>query len=68
MLKRIVGASSPPGGLVSDLVAGSGTTGTAALALGRRFVIADHSEEALAVMRKRVAGVEFHAIGGIDGP
>ena len=56
VLKRIVGASSPPGGLVVDLVAGSGTTGAAALALGRRFVLADHSEEAFAVMRSRFAG------------
>ena len=56
VLKRIVAASSPPGGLVVDLVAGSGTTGAAALELGRRFVLADKSEEAFAVMRKRFAG------------
>ena len=62
VLKRIVGASSPAGGLVVDLVAGSGTTGAAALALGRRFLLADCSEEAFAVMRSRFAGeagVEF---------
>ncbi len=62
VLKRIVSASSPPGGLVVDLVAGSGTAGAAALELGRRFVLADKSEEAFAVMRKRFAGqagVEF---------
>ncbi len=62
VLKRIVSASSPAGGVVVDLVAGSGTTGAAALELGRRFVVADRSEEAFAVMRKRFAGedgVEF---------
>ncbi|MDE2670015.1 MAG: site-specific DNA-methyltransferase [Chloroflexota bacterium] len=62
VLKRIVSASSPAGGLVVDLVAGSGTAGAAALELGRRFVLADESEEAFAVMRKRFAGeagVEF---------
>ncbi len=62
ILKRIISASSPPGGLVVDLVAGSGTTGAAALALGRRFVLADHSEEANAVMRRRFAeqhGIEY---------
>ena len=67
VLKRIVSASSPWGGLVVDLVAGSGTTGAAALDLGRRFVLADHSEEAFAVMRKRFAGedgVEFRSGGG----
>ena len=62
VLKRIVSASSPPGGLVVDLVAGSGTAGAAALELGRRFVLADCSEDAIAVMRERFAGetgVEF---------
>ena len=62
VLKRIVSASSPPGGLVVDLVAGSGTAGAAALELGRRFLLADCSEEAIAVMRERFAGeagVEF---------
>ena len=67
VLRRIVAASSPRGGLVADFVAGSGTTGAAALALGRRFVLADRSEDAFAVMRTRFAeepGVEFH---GGDG-
>ncbi|MYD29055.1 MAG: site-specific DNA-methyltransferase, partial [Dehalococcoidia bacterium] len=65
VLKRIVSASSPPGGLVVDLVAGSGTAGAAALELGRRFVLADRSEEAFTVMRKRFAGeagVEFRGV------
>lgn len=67
VLRRIVAASSPRGGLVADFVAGSGTTGAAALALGRRFVLADRSEEAFAVMRARFAGeagVEFRGGGG----
>ena len=67
VLKRIVSASSPPGGLVVDLVAGSGTAGAAALELGRRFVLVDRSEEAFAVMRKRFAGeagVEFRGPAG----
>ena len=67
VLKRVVSASSPPGGLVVDLVAGSGTTGMAAAQLGRRFILADHSEEAFKVMRRRfaiVADVEFHAADG----
>ena len=67
VLKRIVSASSPPGGLVVDVVAGSGTAGAAALALGRRFVLADRSKEAYAVMRKRFegeAGVQFRGPAG----
>ncbi len=58
VLERIVRASSPPGGLVVDLVAGSGTAGEAALRHGRRFVLADHSPEAFAVMQRRFAGCE----------
>ena len=38
-----------------DFFAGSGTTGAAALAEGRRFVLVDDHPEAIAVMRKRFA-------------
>ena len=55
ILRRIVRASCPPGGVVLDFFAGSGTTGAAARELGRRFVLVDSSEEALAVMRRRFA-------------
>ena len=68
VLERIVRASSPPGGLVADFVAGSGTTGEAALRHGRRFVLADHSPEAFEVMRRRFAeceGVELRE--GVEG-
>ena len=68
VLERIVRASSPPEGLVCDFVAGSGTTGEAALRHGRRFVLADDSPEAFEVMRRRFAtceGVVFaEGIGG----
>ncbi len=57
VLKRIVAASSPPGGLVLDFFAGSGTTAAACLALGRRFVLIDNNPEALDVMVRRFAGV-----------
>ena len=69
VLERIVRASSPPGGLVADFVAGSGTTGEAALRHGRRFVLADCSTEAFEVMRRRFAeceGVTF--CESVDGP
>jgi len=58
ILRRIVQASSRPGDLVLDFFAGSGTTGAACLALGRRFVLADNNPEALEVMARRFAGVE----------
>jgi site-specific DNA-methyltransferase (adenine-specific) len=58
ILKRIVAASSPPGGMVLDFFAGSGTTGVAAHALGRRFILMDNNEQALRVMRERLGGIE----------
>jgi site-specific DNA-methyltransferase (adenine-specific) len=54
IISRIVRASSPPGGLVLDFFAGSGTTGAAAREAGRRFILVDSSPEAFAVMKKRL--------------
>ena len=56
VLRRVVAASCPVGGLVADFFAGSGTAGAAALELGRRFLLVDSNPEALAVMRSRLAG------------
>ena len=55
ILKRIIAASSLPGDLVLDYFAGSGTTGAAALALGRRFHLVDSNPEAIATMQTRFA-------------
>jgi DNA modification methylase len=63
ILRRIVRTSSPPGGLVADFFAGSGTTGVAAHEAGRRFVLVDQSEEALRVMTHRFAGYRDVAFG-----
>jgi DNA modification methylase len=59
LLDRIVACATPPGGLVVDLFAGSGTTGESAHALGRRFVLGDASPIAIATARARLmrAGV-----------
>ncbi len=61
ILRRILTASSNPGDLVLDFFAGSGTTGAAALELGRRFLLVDNNEEAIEVMKERFQGkpVEF---------
>ncbi len=61
ILRRIISASSNPGDLVLDFFAGSGTTGAAALELGRRFMLIDNNQEAVRVMRERFRGqpVEF---------
>ena len=58
ILRRVVVASSRPGDLVMDVFAGSGTTGAACLATGRRFVLVDDNPQALDVMKKRFAGVD----------
>jgi site-specific DNA-methyltransferase (adenine-specific) len=55
ILRRIVQASSSPGGLVADFFAGSGTTGAACLELGRRFLLVDENPEAIQTMRQRFA-------------
>ncbi|MCH7739958.1 MAG: site-specific DNA-methyltransferase [Chloroflexi bacterium] len=55
ILKRVVAASSRPGDTVLDFFAGSGTTGEVCFELGRRFILIDESEQALAVMAKRFA-------------
>ena len=65
ILKRIVAASSRPGALVLDFFAGSGTTGAAAYALGRDFLLIDNNPEALEVMRRRLAHVpNLEIVGG----
>ena len=66
ILRRIIQASSRPRALVLDFFAGSGTTGVAALELGRRFILVDNSLEALQVMAKRFDGVEGIEWVGFD--
>lgn len=55
LLKRIIEASSNPGDLVLDCFAGSGTTLAVADQLGRRWIGADNSTEALRTILKRFA-------------
>ena len=66
ILRRIIQASSHPGAVVIDFFAGSGTTGIAALELGRRFILVDNSQEALQVMARRFDGVTGIAWIGFD--
>ncbi|WBU39247.1 DNA-methyltransferase [Homoserinibacter sp. YIM 151385] len=54
ILRRIIQASSREGDWVLDFFAGSGTTGAAARALGRRCVLVDRSAEAVEVIRRRL--------------
>lgn len=58
VLRRIVAASSRPGGWCLDPFAGSGTLGAVCRQLDRRFVLIDHSPTAIEVMRTRLGGAE----------
>ena len=60
ILRRIVTASSHAGDVVLDFFAGSGTTGAAAAALGRDFLLVDNQYEALVTMAKRFAALGEH--------
>jgi site-specific DNA-methyltransferase (adenine-specific) len=55
VISRIVKASCPPGGLVLDAFAGSGTTGAVALQAGRNFIMIDQNPEAIEIMKHRFA-------------
>ncbi len=55
LLRRMLQASTRPGGWCLDPFAGSGTLGVVAHALGRRFVLCDCSPEAVAVTARRLA-------------
>ncbi len=63
VLRRIVQASSREGDWVLDFFAGSGTTGAVASALGRRYVLVDDNAAAIDVMRRRLPGASFSAVG-----
>lgn len=54
ILRRILQASSAPDDWVLDFFAGSGTAGAVAQQLDRRFMMIDHSPEALETMRRRL--------------
>ncbi len=62
ILRRILKVHSRPGDRVLDFFAGSGTTGEAALNLGRSCTLIDIKPEAMEVMAKRLAPMapRFH--------
>lgn len=65
VLRRIIQASSREGDLVIDFFGGSGTTGAAALELGRRFVLMDQNPEAIEVMRERFSNHDIKFVKDI---
>jgi adenine-specific DNA-methyltransferase len=57
-LERIIKASSNEGDLVADFFCGSGTTGSVAEKLGRRWIMADLGRFAIHTTRKRMIGLQ----------
>lgn len=56
VLRRVVTASSRPGGWCLDPFCGSGTLGAVAAGLGRRFVLIDAAAEAVDIAGQRLCG------------
>jgi site-specific DNA-methyltransferase (adenine-specific) len=56
IVRRMVTASSRPGGWCLDFFAGSGTLGAVCAQLGRRYVLVDSNPEAIRVARERLDG------------
>ncbi len=56
VVRRLVAASSRPGGWCLDPFAGSGTLGAVCRELGRRFVMIDVNPVAIDIMRARLGG------------
>jgi len=54
IVRRMVAASSRPGGWCLDFFAGSGTLGAVCEQLGRRYVLVDSNPQAIAVIRARL--------------
>jgi len=58
IVRRMVAASSRPGGWCLDFFAGSGTLGAVCAQLGRRYVLVDSNPEAIRIARARLAATE----------
>jgi site-specific DNA-methyltransferase (adenine-specific) len=61
IVRRMVQASSRPGGWCLDFFAGSGTLGAVCRQLGRRFVLVDENPEAIRVARARLGAAALDA-------
>ena len=59
LLQRLIAAYCPPGGIVADFFCGSGTTGAAAQALGRSWLLGDIGLPAIQTARLRLIATEF---------
>ena len=67
ILRAIVGCASEPADMVLDPFCGSGTTGVAAVELGRRFVGIEKEETFCQIARRRIAGTTSANSAGPNG-
>ena len=58
LMKRLVELTTPPGGIVLDPFAGSGTTAIACLETGRQYICIEQSEEYYQMILARIADWE----------
>jgi site-specific DNA-methyltransferase (adenine-specific) len=63
ILRRIISASSNQGEVVLDFFAGSGSTGVAALELGREFYLIENNPQAITVMKQQFKDTPVKFIG-----
>jgi site-specific DNA-methyltransferase (adenine-specific) len=62
LMRWLIRLASPPGGLVLDPFAGSGSTGIAALKEGRRFLGVEQNARYARIARARLAAAETEAL------
>jgi len=65
VLEDLIAYAVPPGGLVLDIFAGSGSTGRAARAIGRRAVLIEKRESQCEATAKRLAQGILDLTGGV---
>jgi site-specific DNA-methyltransferase (adenine-specific) len=64
VVRRLVAASSRPGGWCLDFFAGSGTLGAVCARLGRRFVLVDSNPQAVEIAARRLDAAVSPAAAG----
>ena len=57
LLRRIIAATVPYGGVIADFFVGGGTTPAAAAKMGRRWIACDQSHASIAVTAERIAKI-----------